>query len=215
MISVQFQFYDDEEHRAALFGREREDVPVELLRAHMDPFYCECRAFGKIIKSGLNGKIAVGCHGYLTISATRERELKEKFDIGVWNRPDEEGLKPASQKQPIRAIVKDLVPDTVPFTQKQVNKIMRDLKKMIRLDIYPRDIQTRNYVGGLLVDMSTAITKPHYLLRIWPKWRVDRLKEADLRSYDTMLKAQKFVTWNRATRNEEYCAKLRSRKRKG
>ena len=181
----------------------------------MDPFNNECRAFGKIIESNLNGKIAVRCYGYLAVSAEREEELEENFKIKAWDRPNEERPKSASQRQPFRAIVKDLILENVSFTSKQVVKILRDLKKLRRLGVYPMDVQARNYVGGLLVDMSAAMTKPHYLFEIRPEWRVRKLKGADLRSYDIMIKDEEIATWHRATRNEEYCTKLRSQKSNG
>ena len=49
---LKFKFYDDTEDRAGLYGREHDLVSVDLLRAHMDPFYNECRAFGRIIEGG-------------------------------------------------------------------------------------------------------------------------------------------------------------------
>ncbi len=207
----QFKFYDDEEDREGLFGIEKDLVPVHLFQAHMDPFYNECRAFGRIIESNQNGKIAVRCYGHLAIPAEREEELKQRFNIETWNRPDEER---ASKRQPFRAIMKDLVLGTVPFTDKQVKKMLRDLKRLRRLGIYPRDVQTRNYVGGLLVDMSIAITEPHFLFNIRPKWHVREVKLADLLSFDTMMEEEKVGTWHRAARNEEYCGKLRSQKAK-
>ncbi len=211
----QFKFYDDEEDRAGLFGNENDLVPIHLLHAHRDPFYNECRAFGRIVEADLNGKIAVRCYGYLAVSAKNEEELKRRFNIETWDRPDKECFSPASNKQPFRAIVKDLILDPVPFTDKQVKKMLRDLKRLRRLGIYPRDVQARNYVGGLLVDMSIAITEPHFFFSIRPKWHVRKVKEADLLSFDTMMKEAKVVTWHRATRNKEYCMKLRSRKGKG
>ena len=77
----QFKFYDDKKDRAGLFAEEADLVPVPLLRAHMDPFYNECRAFGKIVESELNGKVAVKCYGYLTVSVRREKELQRKFNV--------------------------------------------------------------------------------------------------------------------------------------
>lgn len=181
----------------------------------MDPFYNECRAFGKIIESDLNGKIAVRCYGYLAVSAEREQELEENFNIKTWDRPKEEGSDPASQRQPFRAIVKDLILETVSFTLTHVKKILGDLKKMRQLGVYPMDVQARNYMDGLLVDMSAAMTEPHYLFEIRPEWRVRKLKRADLRSYDIMIEDEEIATWHRATRNEKYCTKLRSRKHSG
>ena len=211
MESLKFKFYNDEEDREGLDEEDYDKVSINRLRCHMDPFYRECRAFGKVIDSKANGKIAVRCYGHLAIPARREQQLKRRFGIDTWNRPDYDSAKPVLKRQPLRAIIKDLILETVPFTIKQVNKILKDLKRLRRLGVYPMDVQSRNYVGGLLVDMSIAITEPHYLFQIRPEWFVDELKQADLFAYDFMMKDENIMTWCRATRNEEYCrAKLRS-----
>lgn len=144
-------------------------MSIDILRGHRDPFYNECRAYGRLIDADLNGKVAVRCYGYLTIPAEREEELREKFNIEAWNRPDREYLKPASKRQPFRAIVRDLISEGVPFTSQSVKKILRDLKRMRKLGVYPRDVQARNCKGGLLVDFSVAMTEPHYLFVIQTK----------------------------------------------
>lgn len=58
-------------------------VPLDLLYAHMYPFHNECRAVGRIIQAGLNGKVAVRCHGYLTVPATMEEGLEQRFHIAA------------------------------------------------------------------------------------------------------------------------------------
>jgi len=49
----------------------------------MYPFHNECRAVGRIIQAGLNGKVAVRCHGYLTVSAAMEEGLEQHFHIAA------------------------------------------------------------------------------------------------------------------------------------
>lgn len=68
---------------------EHDLVSVSLLHAHMDPFCCECRAYGTLIERGGNGKIAARCYGYKTVSAEREEDLYGKYGvkgkkIGYW-----------------------------------------------------------------------------------------------------------------------------------
>lgn len=176
----------------------------------MDPFYCECRAYGRLVEAKLNGKVAVRCHGYLEIPAEREEEVRERFGIEAWNRPDSEYTKPASKRQPFRAIVKDLISEDIPFTTQSVKKMLRDLKRMRKLCIYPMDVRARNYKGGLLVDFSVAMTEPHYLFVIKPRWRIQGYKLRDLHDFDNMVRDEGIVTWERAVPNPEYCEKLRS-----
>jgi hypothetical protein len=181
----------------------------------MDPFFNECRAYGRLIDKNVNGKVAVRCYGYLMIPANREDELKERFGVTTWNRPDEEDLKPASRREPFRAIVKDLVTEDVPLTAKIAKRMLLDLRRMRKFEVYNMDIQARNYKGGRLVDFSVAMTTPHYLFVIKPAWRKEDYQYDDLRSFDHMLDEAKIVTLNRATPNREFVSKLRPRNNKG
>ena len=56
-------------------GKEEESIPDDILQAHMDPFYNECRAYGRLEEANLNGKVAVRCQGYMTFPAEYEEEL--------------------------------------------------------------------------------------------------------------------------------------------
>ena len=181
----------------------------------MDPFFNECRAYGALIDDNLNGKVAVHCHGYLMIPATKEAELQQRFGVTAWARPKEEYAKPARQRQPFRAIVKDLVTEDVPMTAKVAKKMLADLRKIRKHKVYNMDICARNYKGGLLIDFSVAITEPHYLLVIKPPWRQRMYKEDDLYAFDNMLVEAGLEFFDRATVNDEYKAKLRPRDKQG
>lgn len=56
-------------------------VSMKIVRLQTDTFYNECRAYGKIINHGVNGKVAVHCHGHLAIPAAMEEELAERFEV--------------------------------------------------------------------------------------------------------------------------------------
>lgn len=56
-------------------GKENDLVPDDLLQAHSDPFYNERRAYGRLEEEKLNGKVAVRCYDYLTLSAEIEGQL--------------------------------------------------------------------------------------------------------------------------------------------
>jgi len=215
MLQCQFKFYDDSDDRAALSVRQRKIFSIDLIHGHMDPFFNECRAYGRLIEKNVNGKVAVHCYGYLMIPANREDELRNRFGVTTWNRPHEEYSKPASERQPFRAIVKDLVTEDVPLTAKTAKKMLRDLRRMRRFEVYNMDIQARNYKGGRLVDFSVAMTTPHYLFVIKPAWRKEDYKYDDLRSFDHMLDEAGVVTLDRATPNPEFVSKLRPRDNKG
>ena len=141
-------------------------------------------------------------------------QLKRKFQIEDWDRPGEEYDKPVSQRQPFRAIVKELILKDVPLTGKVADKILRDTKRMRRCGIYPGDVRPRNYKNGLLVDMSAARTEPYYLFNIRSAKQVEKMKNRDLYMWEAMVEEKKLETLLRAVRNEKYCASLRPRKKK-
>lgn len=207
-----FKFYDIEEDRAGLLDRENKLISDDLLHAHSDPFYNECRAYGRLEETKLNGKVAVYCHGYVTLSADKEEQLEREFGVREWDRPDEEYDKPVSQRQPFRAIVKDLVLKDVRLSAKIADKMLTDLKRMRRTGVYPGDIVLRNYKAGLLIDFSTARTEPFYLFNLRPGRQTQIMKDTDLYMWERMRKENKLDTRKRAVRDERYCANLRPRK---
>lgn len=209
---LQFKFYDIEEDRAGLLDRENKLISDDLLHAHSDPFYNECRAYGRLEETKLNGKVAVYCHGYVTLSADKEEQLEREFGVREWDRPDEEYDKPVSQRQPFRAIVKDLVLKDVRLSAKIADKMLTDLKRMRRTGVYPGDIVLRNYKAGLLIDFSTARTEPFYLFNLRPGRQTQIMKDTDLYMWERMRKENKLDTRKRAVRDERYCANLRPRK---
>lgn len=188
-------------------------MPRDKLILQIDPFYAECRAYGAIIQSSRNGKLSPFCHGHISLPATIESELETRFGVSDWERPDEEYTLPISQRSPFRAIVKELVLDSVPFTAAMVPQMLRDFKRLRRIFIYVRDVRADNYLGGKLVDFSSAWTAPHILvssyLRSWNAINSDLTW--DLEQFDAMVKDAGIATWSRATPNPKYISMLRPR----
>ena len=154
----------------------------------MDPFFAECRAYGRVEefykKKGGKRKetetIAVPCYGYLYVSLDQEDILREKFGIEDWNRLG---------SRPIRGLVKKFIPTEEPIDIKQrsITRMVRDLRTLHRIGVYSRDVSPRNYRGGLIVDFGNAYTEPSCALRVLPKWLVDQEKSVDLRDFDKMI----------------------------
>ena len=184
-------------------------MSLDKLHAHHDPFYNECRAFGQLETMKLNGKVAVRCHGYTTLPPSVEVELEQRFDVGEWEREDYD--KPVTKRAAFRAVVKDLVRDDTPLTHRVLKKIKKDLLLIRKQGVYPCDIKASNYKGGLLVDLSNALTEPHYLFEIRPKYQVAMYKNEDLFQFDSMVKAANIKTWLRAMPDENTLRKLRKR----
>lgn len=141
-------------------------------------------------------------------------QLECKFHIWDWDRPGEEYDKPVSQRQPFRAIVKELILKDVLLTGKVADKTLRDTKRLQRCGIYPGDIRPRNYKNRLLIDISTARTEPYYLFNIRPVQQMEKMKNRDLNMWEAMVEESNLQTLLRAVRSEEYCGRLRPRKKK-
>ena len=154
--------------RAGLVGKGRKQA--RLLQSSSCPpiwtrFTTSAVPTGDVSNAVRNGNIATRCYGYATIAATREDELYRKFGVEEWDRL-------SGDRQRIRGIVKELIHDGDRMTHKVAKKILRDLRKM---GIYPMDVRARNCKAGLLVDMSIAITTPHYLFKIRHPWQLSVL----------------------------------------
>lgn len=124
------------------------DIPEQLIIEHMDPFYAECRAYGRIKEEERGGEVALRCHGFTSIPADREDEMSVAFSVYDWQRPPGDYERPPAQRQPFRAIVKDLALTQVCFTKAMVRKMRADLFTLRDMHVFVRDIRRNNYLGG-------------------------------------------------------------------
>lgn len=63
---MQFKFYDVAGYDQKLVDQY---LSQDIIIAHLDLFYAECCAYGRIVDKKRNGKIFVRCHGFTSISA--------------------------------------------------------------------------------------------------------------------------------------------------
>ncbi|KAI0811332.1 kinetochore Sim4 complex subunit FTA2-domain-containing protein [Xylaria sp. FL0064] len=218
-----FKFYDAADARYDFTYPNPRKISDETLTFHSDPFFAECRAYGRInqyyedlankaLRSKYRqryGKIrlpAVPCYGYTTLPAEFEDSLRKRFRVSEWDRPEREVSKQI-KRQPFRCLVKKLIDSRVSILNPR--RMLADLKQLRKLGIYTRDIYARNYIDGLLVDFSLAWTKPHWCIEaMGPNQRGCILKR-DLMMFDNMIEYENVKTTVRATRNTYYCFKLR------
>ncbi|KAL9033240.1 MAG: hypothetical protein Q9180_006050 [Flavoplaca navasiana] len=220
-----FKYYDREEDELALDDSEREFlsqsidgyIALDHLDHYFDPFYNECRAYGKLIEKNLNGQVAVRCYGYMMLSAELEDTLGNQFEMNDWNRLSEEYDQPPSKRQPLRAIIKDLVLEDTDWTPRVARRMLSHLKTMRKHGVYVMDIKPENYKGGMLVDFSIALTEPHVVFQLKPDFQIQSYKNRDLGAFDQMMRDQKVKTTIRAfrVRNEDTMRKLRSSAKSG
>lgn len=139
-------------------------TPDEYIN-YLDPFNCECRAYGRL-KQENREDLSVRVHGYILLTSDQERSItddqeedEDSLDAldgnGPWGRWEwHRGL-------PLRAIVKDLLSFDVKHNIYDVHKMYIDLKAFHELGILIRDLHPDNYLGGKLIDLSRAWTMYH------------------------------------------------------
>src|SRR4051812_33814582 len=138
-------------------GGDLAPVDAQLVLDHNDPFNCECRAFARL-KEVRRPDLAVGCHGYVFIDQANEELVRRDFSIDDWDRS------PADEGKPIRAIVKDLIRAEEPFDPPMVLRMMEALALFNSIGIRVRDVKIDMYRDGTVVDLSQAMTVPHFRL---------------------------------------------------
>lgn len=171
-------------------GRSR--VSPEDVRGQADPFFAECRAYGRIASKPRKKRIAIACHGFISIPAKQETFFAQKFNVSDWSRPEEELSLPPAKQQPLRALVKDLVEADPEVTQTLILAMRRELKALNSLRIYVMDVSWSNYRGGHLVDFSSSWTVPHYEFRkdINSEGDIEMNRQIDLAAFDKMVEEE-------------------------
>ena len=86
---------------------DEQELPPQHIYHHTAPSFRECRAYGALIKVGLNGKYAALCYGHLAIPAERTKQLVHHYPgIDSWNVP------PEQRAEPRPAIAKEMLEET-------------------------------------------------------------------------------------------------------
>ena len=138
---------------------------------YTDPFYAECRAYGRIHealkKRELRASVAdaaIPCHGYFFLQERDENILLGRdVDLALdsvdlhYQRTTVGGCR-------ARAIVKDLASPDIGVNQKSLKKILSGIVTLNRQQIYNMDIRLDNYREGKIVDFGSSWTEPHRLL---------------------------------------------------
>ncbi|KAL9106676.1 MAG: hypothetical protein Q9227_008328 [Pyrenula ochraceoflavens] len=213
--SGQFRFFDVGETLVMLDPAGRSRVSREEIEGQNDPFYAECRAYGRIASKPRKRPIAVACHGFVSIPAKQESFFARKFDISDWRRPEEELSLPPAKQQPLRALVKDLIETEPEITAKLINSMRRDLKALNSLKIYVMDVRWNNYKGGHLVDFSVAWTVPHFEFRrdVNSEEDIEMNRQVDLAAFKKMVKEELSMDASvRTVPNPDLIASLRPRR---
>lgn len=159
------------------------DAPVEqleLLYHHSDPFYAECRAYGRLRETGQED-LSIRCHGYILLSVQQLEAVRAQFNDFEWHIydrlfTDEEAMAfprelilsrfwqaGGQQLPPVRCLVKELVEDT--NLEPNIDLLCQSVGKFHQLGIVALDIHSEQlYVEHRIADLSYTKTTPHFLL---------------------------------------------------
>ncbi|KAI5459080.1 kinetochore Sim4 complex subunit FTA2-domain-containing protein, partial [Mariannaea sp. PMI_226] len=141
---------------------------------YSEPFYAECRAFGRLQESG-HTELATDCFGYILLDDEHEQIMRDQFkDAGLaltFNGEYEadgcydvrgENRGKDGKLPPIRGILKECGTQDK-LNNKFAKKIKRDIHHLHQLGIFSIDPDIRQYVNGKIADFSTTMTTPHFV----------------------------------------------------
>ncbi|CAK7216964.1 hypothetical protein SCUCBS95973_002991 [Sporothrix curviconia] len=153
---------------------------ITALAHYSEPFYAECRAFGRLHETG-HTDLALPCYGYILLDEEHEKKLHDKFVLrfnGSDEQPgdDEDDFRArypgarSGRPPPIRGILKALgscIPlddDEVPnLSVRDAKRLLRETVQMQQLGIIDLDLRREQLIDGKFCDLSTAVTVPHFL----------------------------------------------------
>lgn len=144
------------------------EVPLSEAIFYTDPFYAECRAYGKIQQGLDTGTVkthtAATCHGYRFLKKDDKRWIK---DLDLEYRVMDDKLRQAMGGDTrVRAIVKTLDKNPRKVDAQNVEKEWQRVFLLNHcLKIYDMDIRADNFIDYRLVDFGSSWTEPHLLLK--------------------------------------------------
>ncbi|KAJ8126651.1 hypothetical protein O1611_g6987 [Lasiodiplodia mahajangana] len=184
-----FKFSPPCDPRSLLGPIRGEAVEKEDVVFHTDPFYAECRAYGRIQDAYGTRRpkmpCVADCYGFLALSEADRRYLADQGIDPCCDLSPDDKYRAIADKSPVRALVKEYVRDNSILDDKIAERIRRGILFVNKIGILIRDVRLDNYVGGMLVDLGSSWTKPHcildntkYLLKEW-EW-ADRVMFNDM-----------------------------------
>lgn len=168
-----------------------EDTSLDTAAYYTDPFYAECRAYGRLHEAAnrkmLKSDVAVASHGFFFLESKDQKTLQNRnIDLGLdsvdidYQRSTIGGLR-------ARAIVKDVASSKSGITSTNMRKILGKVVSMNKAGIYNMDIRLDNFRDGRLVDFGSSWTEPHALLDSLSYEAAMESKLADRVMFDQMV----------------------------
>ncbi|KAJ8116998.1 hypothetical protein ONZ43_g4309 [Nemania bipapillata] len=136
-------------------------VKEEDMAFHTDPFYAECRAYGRMQAAYTRRPKKphfAECYGFLALNeADKDYLIDQGIDLYDEFRSDNEYME-IVKGSPVRALVKEYIEGSSSLDEKTAERIRRGIVFMNKKGILIRDVKLDNYVGD---------NTPQHLLDEW------------------------------------------------
>jgi hypothetical protein len=153
-----------------------DEAAMTAVAQYSEPFYAECRAYGRLQESGYE-ELSVKCFGYVLLDEDHERALMKLFgdNVPTWHEfcgnaesfgfPElrERFMGEDQRPPPLRALVKEFGRPRENFQARDFRRIFRDIVRLQQLGIICIDVSTRQIINDKICEFSMAVTTPHYL----------------------------------------------------
>ncbi|KAK7431589.1 hypothetical protein QQZ08_001807 [Neonectria magnoliae] len=187
-----FKFYDPRSNECFWEPLLGDDVSLETIAYYTDPFYSECRAYGRIHqgikKRELKPDVVIPCHGFFFLREKDKRILDSRNINLELDKVDHNYQRSTVGGYRVRAIVKDLASAGSGVNGQSLRRILEDIVKLNSLRIYNMDIRLDNYRDGKLVDFGASWTEPHILLDELDDETATEYRIVDRAMFDRMVK---------------------------
>lgn len=183
-----------------------DSMPLTKIGQYLDPFYAECRAYGRLKESmdqeKLKYKSTVACHGYILLEHKDIQGLSKKnknIDLTIRNHSYQSTT---IEKYKPRAIVKDWVATpTSGLDPQRVEKIQRGIVELNNIaNIYNTDIHEGNFCDGLLVDFGSSWTMPNEIFDLLGDHLKAGYRVGDRSQFDQIIGE---IAWTKAQKDEK------------
>ncbi|KAI1422755.1 kinetochore Sim4 complex subunit FTA2-domain-containing protein [Xylaria sp. FL1777] len=187
--------------------RLQNELPLKKAIFYTDPFYAECRAYGRIEDGKVNRhsrsprvrhQIAVKCYGYLLLDERDKRWLLDQghdLETDLLDNDVREALEGDTR---VRAIVKHLDMRPSLLHAGNIRRAWKSVQLLNEsLKIYNMDIKADNFIGFRLVDFGSSWTEPHELLQYLDKISKDTARSKrgrDTQNFDDMIEEEEIPT---------------------
>ncbi|KAI1190928.1 kinetochore Sim4 complex subunit FTA2-domain-containing protein, partial [Nemania serpens] len=187
--------------------RLQRELPMKKAIFYTDPFYAECRAYGRIEDGRVDRHsrsprvrqhTAVKCHGYLLLDDKSKRWLLNQghdLEADLLDSDVREALEGDTR---VRAVVKHLDKRPSLLHAGNIGRAWESVRLLNEsLKIYNMDIKADNFIGFRLVDFGSSWTEPHELLRYLDEKHKNVAKDKrgrDAQNFNDMIEEEEIPT---------------------